>query len=577
MNILTTFMLAASDAPRPPSVGSVILSDVAGGNRFTSTAFPVTVTMADDGNPLSTKGMKAYVQGDLTTYAQTSTITSASTTGADLTQFSNWSSVPFNASYIQTVMRPVANNQWVMFRQWRSGNSGEYEQNAQWHRLNAANPLNTTGPSDWAQQSSFWVGGRQARGFIDAGPTWLAIRSDAVDGSGQTTGTVRLETSTGGTVWSGGRSNQNFSVGCQAHAGTNYLVYKSILNNSTSNTYWRRLTNGTNQVTMTTNEYVSFGGGNAQDKSGPGLYRLENNEYYLDNGIGEILQGSSTSFQTLASLGRSRPSIPSYTIYQKNNEIYFVYNNVAYITRDMITYRTQPFYQTPSSGHMWQSWGSWQGWGWTAQSRRNDGLYTNWVSLDDCQTWFAPTGAVNASEYIYYRSEGNGVMYEDAPCHWRQSYSGYQAPRPMASLNLTDSTNVSNFEVGEPVSEVNSNGSTGDGRGMLFSTSGSNIKVQYSTGTFDTGSSVKTENKVIEDATLYCTLNSSGVVSNLTSSDPGFVTQTATPTQVSFPGTFSSGNAPDADLPAGTTLTVQVNATNIEGTDSATSNTITPS
>ena len=583
MDILTKLMLAASDGPRAPNVGSVILSDVAGGNRFTSTAFPVAVTMADDGNPLSTKGMKAYVQGNLVTYAQTSQITNVSTTGADLTQIGNWSGVPFNTGYIATVIMPVSEGNWVMFRHWRSGDRGNYFQNSTLHRLSAANPLTTT-IANWTEQSATWHGGnniyiRQSRSLLDAGPSWWAIRSDTMNGNGGTENSgSRLETSAGTMFGTFNRDANNVGMGCQAHQGTNYFFYGIVTNNSSSNTYWRRLTNGGNQVTLTTQGTEYWSGGYAWDKSPPSLYRLSNNEYYLNNSGGEILQGSSTTFQTLASLGRSRPPIPSYTLFQKENILYFVYNGTAWITDDMISYRTQPFNQTPASGHTGTSWGYWNGWAWTATSRRsNDGRDTNWVSLDDCQTWFAPAAGDNSYPLIYYTASHGGVVFETAPCHWRQSYSGYWAPRHVATLTLSDSTDVSKFEANEQVTEVTSGGSTGDAKGMVLSSSGSTLKVQYATGTFDIGNSVKTGAKAIDNASLYCVLNNAGAVTSLQPSDPGFVTQTATPTQVSFPGTFSPGNAPDVDLPAGTTLTVQVNATNIEGTDSATSNTITPS
>ena len=576
MDNLATYLLAASDAPRAPNVGSVLLSDVAGGNRFTSTAFPVTVSMADDGNPLSTKGMKAYVQGDLLTYAQTSPITNVSTTGADLTQISNWSGVQLNVSFVATTIFPVSENNWIMFRHWRSGDSGNFDQNSTIHRLSGvANPL-TTDMADWTQQSSSWTGGRRVRGLLDAGPGWWAIRSDGVNGNGQTENNAQLETNAG-TIFNFNRDANNYGMGCQAHQGTNYFFYGITTKNSSSNTYWRRLTNGANPVTLTTQGTESWGNGNSQDMGPPGLFRLSNNEYFLNNSGGEILQGSSTTFQTLASLGRSKPPIPSYTLFQKENSLYFVYNGTAWITDDMISYRTQPFNATPGSGHQSTRYGQWNGWGWTASSRRSDnGLDTYWVSLDDCQTWFAPAAATNTSPYIYYSASHGGVVFETAPCHWRQSYSGYWAPRHIATLTLSNSTDVSKFEANEQVTEVTSGGSTGDAKGMVLSSSGSTMKVQYAAGTFDVGSSVKTGTKVIDNASLYCVLNNAGAVTSLQPSDPGFVTQTATPTQVSFPSGFPTGNAPDVDLPAGTTLTVAVNATNSEGTDSVTSNTITP-
>jgi hypothetical protein len=80
---------------------------------------------------------------------------------------------------------------------------------------------------------------------------------------------------------------------------------------------------------------------------------------------------------------------------------------------------------------------------------------------------------------------------------------------------------------------------------------------------------------------LYCKLDAAGAVSDLQSADPGFTAWTPAGTgpytgNVTFPATLPSGAAPDTDLPAGTTITVEVQATNTAGTDSATSNTVTP-
>jgi hypothetical protein len=80
---------------------------------------------------------------------------------------------------------------------------------------------------------------------------------------------------------------------------------------------------------------------------------------------------------------------------------------------------------------------------------------------------------------------------------------------------------------------------------------------------------------------LYCKLDAAGAVSDLQSVDPGFTAWTPAGTgpytgTVTFPATLPSGAAPDTDLPAGTTITVEVQATNTAGTDSAKSNVLTP-
>jgi hypothetical protein len=76
---------------------------------------------------------------------------------------------------------------------------------------------------------------------------------------------------------------------------------------------------------------------------------------------------------------------------------------------------------------------------------------------------------------------------------------------------------------------------------------------------------------------LYCKLNATLNVQDLQSADPGYVTMTGnSPYTLTWPATLPSGNPPDTDLPAGTTITTEVQATNSSGTVTKTSNTVTP-
>ena len=78
-------------------------------------------------------------------------------------------------------------------------------------------------------------------------------------------------------------------------------------------------------------------------------------------------------------------------------------------------------------------------------------------------------------------------------------------------------------------------------------------------------------------ATLYAVLSGAGAVTDLTSSDPGFVNLGyGVDNTITFPGTFPSGNTPDVELPAGTTIQATVEFTNSQGTVTADSNTLTP-
>ena len=78
-------------------------------------------------------------------------------------------------------------------------------------------------------------------------------------------------------------------------------------------------------------------------------------------------------------------------------------------------------------------------------------------------------------------------------------------------------------------------------------------------------------------ATLYAVLSGAGAVTDLTSSDPGFVNLGyAVNNTITFPATLPSGSSPDVELPAGTTIQATVEFTNSQGTVTADSNTLTP-
>jgi hypothetical protein len=59
------WMVAPAHVPVAPTIRSVTVADVAGGGRFTSTSFPVSVDMTEDGQPVSVKSFKAKVAGSL--------------------------------------------------------------------------------------------------------------------------------------------------------------------------------------------------------------------------------------------------------------------------------------------------------------------------------------------------------------------------------------------------------------------------------------------------------------------------------------------------------------------------------
>ena len=150
-----------------------------------------------------------------------------------------------------------------------------------------------------------------------------------------------------------------------------------------------------------------------------------------------------------------------------------------------------------------------------------------------------------------------------------------------ATLTFADNTQLANFAAGDAVTEVG-NGDDATGTVNSVDTTANTMQLSPTAGTWDVGSAVKGPLKASgANAKLYCKLDAAGAVSDLQSADPGFTAWTPAGTgpytgTVTFPATLPTGNAPDADLPAGTTITVEVQASNTAGTDSAKSNTVTP-
>ena len=147
------------------------------------------------------------------------------------------------------------------------------------------------------------------------------------------------------------------------------------------------------------------------------------------------------------------------------------------------------------------------------------------------------------------------------------------------TLTLTDDTDLDNFRGGDVVQTGVSvasidkavpsisvdggswSGTDGTSSGTLAD------REAFVTGPPRAGANVK----------LFCKLDAAGAVYDLQSVDPGFTPWTPAGTgpytgTVTFPATLPTGNAPDADLPAGTTITVEVEASNTAGTESAKTN-----
>jgi hypothetical protein len=141
------------------------------------------------------------------------------------------------------------------------------------------------------------------------------------------------------------------------------------------------------------------------------------------------------------------------------------------------------------------------------------------------------------------------------------------------SLILTGATNLAGLKPGLRIT-----GKTSNATADLFTINAATFTLGLvnKTGTFQVGEKLSVAT-VKTGTTLYTVHDATGLVSSLQSTDPGLTAvNTASPYHLTFPATFPTGNAPDVDLPAGTTLKVELEAGNAAGKATATTNTITP-
>jgi hypothetical protein len=144
-------------------------------------------------------------------------------------------------------------------------------------------------------------------------------------------------------------------------------------------------------------------------------------------------------------------------------------------------------------------------------------------------------------------------------------------------LTFASDKELANFDTGDA---VNQDDSAASGTVESVDATAKTMTLGNATGTWgppNAGRYVIGPEKILSNVKLYTVHDAAGAVSDLRSADPGFVTMTgSSPYNLTFPATFPTGNAPDVDLPPGTTLTTEVEAKNTAATATATSNTITP-
>ena len=145
------------------------------------------------------------------------------------------------------------------------------------------------------------------------------------------------------------------------------------------------------------------------------------------------------------------------------------------------------------------------------------------------------------------------------------------------TLTFASDKELTDFASGDA---VNQDDSAASGTVGSVDVTAKTMTLSASTGSWaaNAGKYVIGPTKPASNVKLYTVHDAAGAVSDLQSADPGYVTMTGnSPYTLTFPATLPTGNAPDVDLPAGTTLTTEIQATSTGSTAvTKTSNTITP-
>ena len=152
----------------------------------------------------------------------------------------------------------------------------------------------------------------------------------------------------------------------------------------------------------------------------------------------------------------------------------------------------------------------------------------------------------------------------------------------VASIGGTTATLERGTDTGGWVNGVNVTGSSGTiPSGTVGSITGTSVALSSSNDAWVDGVEVTgpLKDKVEANVTKYLKFDSSGNVTDLLDApqDPAYETTDESPSlTLTFPSTFGSGLAPDDELGAGTTLTVEATASNTAGTSATKSAEVMP-
>jgi len=538
-----SYSIEAGDLPgggvTAPIIESTTLAiDDPTGDRFTSETFSFESTLSQDGDPVSTKKIEAYVEGTLDVSYETDSITSVTTTAASQTSGNTPGGVYNNN------VKGIAS-----------------DRNGKWMQiLNSTSvSIGTGDPPTWGTAFSptatganvanlYGVAGSTAGTWIIAGydgTTGIALIMRSTDHGSTWTDVSPLSTYYSGITsfnWITSDNSGNWIAVGAAGDGSGPAWTKSSDDGQT----WSDIASygRTGEIA---HGIVTYGGAwiVAVTTTGNGIH-YRSTDFASTWVISSYPNPQPTG--TVASIGISDSGtiIASYGGSNIWRSAVHSTGGAGYLWGVVSAGVTTSFAIAYAGGTAWINYGYT-----TKATSTNDGATSaGWSATSVPYNTYIGSAASNATSGgvvvlpAYNATAGNPIYITIEP--------------GTVELDLSGTKSLSDIQIGMSTT----NGATATGSVSAIDTNTPSITLSNPTGTWSTGETVVTDAVPIANSTLYCVFNSNGDISSLSSTapDPPYTT-TDNPVDITFtfPATFPTGQTPDQELPAGTTF----NATNI--------------
>ena len=585
-----TAWVSITTSPSAPVINSVTLAESdATGDRFTGESFTVTVGMLDEGTPVSEKKIKATVTATFDTFPSTNAITAITTN----TTATNEGSVSYGSV---TDLAPT-------------GNGGV-----------ASFPWIDNGV---LKMFMFYRHASATTRLLRHSSDLLALTNVDTDVIGVDTSPLLPQQNRAGTHINLFNNVDSYSITTASMGGASVVITTTVhvstdlyeYDINTSNQKVRR----TVKATGATSNYCSLNDADdylyaIETASDRVVFIAEHDDSSNKLFYQEYTDAHSASDDSRWAGGQTIYTNISETTSLTRNQVrnYLWHKDKLFLTGNTSTILvfskgnstpailTPPTLPAPPSGQTWATTYAQCLW------EEPGGLLINRVMIDATRKNYIYYSSSNSGEtwvvnyydqvditagnksrnapyytpdrYMYgfrLKTQTAGTSSSNKPNHQEVFLLGYQ------DVTVTDGADLDDLNVGDLVkvdgvsdphyyNYIMSITDNGNGthtlrvRGFTTLETGDVLQAVASTGT--------------ASSTRYLVVSTQGAVSTHTAVDPGFVTQgPGLSHTLTFPATFPTGNAPDDELPSGTSIQVQIRASNDVANDNYTSNSVTPS